>query len=211
MKIKFFLGYDATLIGEQLLMSWRSLVPSSSASLQSENSGLQTLWIWREQALPKCWKIICQSILCYIPEDLNLHQRHCENHRSHTLNLFTEKINCIYILICSIFRALIRSIIYVGTTHISRNGPFHTVALPPLSAHNITPSTKPNNNLLQSQATRDCNLLQYSTSPTSQPVVIHLNTPTSSANKPIAEQAVQQEHWTKAGLFRLWTAFYCLS
>ena len=31
------------LIGEQILMSWRSLVPSSSGSLQSENSGLHTV------------------------------------------------------------------------------------------------------------------------------------------------------------------------
>jgi hypothetical protein len=56
----------------------------------------------------------------------------------------------------------------VGTPHISGNSPFHTAALSPLSARYTTPSTEPNNNLLQSQTTRNCNLLQY-TSPTNQP------------------------------------------
>jgi hypothetical protein len=187
-------------------MSWRSLLPSSSWCLQSENSGLHTLWIWREQALPKCWKIIFQLAPCYIRRLESSSMLLWEPQITHIQLIYRKDKLYIYILICSIFHALIRFIIYVGTPHISRNGPFHTAALPPLSAQHTTPSTKPNN-LLQRQAVRDCNLLQYSMSSTSQPVVIHLNTPTSSADKPIA----QQEHWTKAGLSRLQTAFYCLS
>jgi hypothetical protein len=160
MKIQFFWGYDAMLIDEQLLMSWGSLVPSSSGSLRSENSGIQTLWIWREQALPKCWKIICHSTLCCIPEDLNLHQRCCENHISHTLNLFREKINFIYILICSIFPALIRSTIYVRTPHLSLEMALSTQQLSLLSTQHTTPSIKPNNLLQRWQETVTCSNTQ---------------------------------------------------
>lgn len=61
----------------------------------------------------------------------------------------------------------------VGTPHISRNGPFHTAGLPPLSAWYTNPSTERNSNLLQSQTTRNCYLLQ-NTSPTNQITGSHL-------------------------------------
>jgi len=46
------------------------------------------------------------------------------------------------------------NILYVGSSHISRNNPIHTAAPSPLSAHHTRLSTVPDGNMLQSKTTR---------------------------------------------------------
>jgi hypothetical protein len=58
---------------------------------------------------------------------------------------------------------------YVGTPHISRNVPFYTAALPPLSDYHIGLSTALYSNLLQSETTRETNLLPHQ--PTNLPTI----------------------------------------
>jgi hypothetical protein len=71
------------------------------------------------------------------------------------------------------------NIVCVGIQTISRNGPFHIAALPPLSTQHTAHSTALDSNFLPSQNNER---LQSVMSQTNQLVVFHLTTPKSSAN-----------------------------
>ena len=61
------------------------------------------------------------------------------------------------------------NILCVGTPHISRNGPFHTVAPPPLFAHQTALPDAPDNNLLQSKITRETVICYFTNQQTNHP------------------------------------------